>query len=1086
MRRDILKKLLSLIITVCMVATSVGALAFSDDFASGDAWEVSATAESKSDSGVLFDADGMHININTVGAAQKPNVTATREFDASGEVFALSARVKLSGIDDKVNRKLTVVKTNLKKAELFDFRGDKLYAFGQSAAVAAFTAEQDEWMDIFVTVDMTTSNGCLWADGKLVATGDTKWRADFNDSTLKIEAKSNSSSSIEAESDFVFASMKVDSLSANSGIAYTSDPEDGAKLLDSSTLGAIGLTFDSVTAPSNMAADNLTLTEDGTEIEFEVTNDGLVYSVVPKNGFAPGKAYVLTIADFVSIMGASQGAKTIGFTTKIEGYEKPVVTLDKSDYLAYDDETVAVIASVATLDMVTKVEFFVDGMLAETVTAAPYTFELTKPNGDYTVTAKAYDSVDGEGKASAAVRFVTNTAPTVECASLTDGGVYGEGDDFSKVAFDISDAAPGRIVSASLTVDGKPVSGFDKDNTTADLSALLTKGSHVIIATAEDEKGLVGRLEINITVVGADYVKPSVKLAASAAVYVGGTVTVTPKVTGSEAVQYVEFTVDGKSYKVTKAPFAYDFSLTAGVHEVSAVARDVLGSLSDAAKVNIEFKANTAPKVSAGIANGTTVSADDDFSAVSVTATDAEDNLKSVTVTFNGETVATETEGSFTVDLGGKVRVGENTLGIVAVDDGGLVGKYTAVFTADGAYTSRELFSLDFDSMEDHKLPVNIQNGDTAKTTYEFGIDGNDTKALVYRGFNNSDDDYYRIHTNEITSRLVFSFDMNWLSAEQHGSMYLIKESVGTGMRTPVQWNNGTAKLDGGASFKFERNKWYTYTYDVNFETLTYTLTVTDGDGTVVGSSKSVVPEGFKYTFFRLITHSNLEDGDKIPSEFAVDNMKAAAYNKPPIITGVREKTSDVTGSSLAPTATRFRIDIPAGLGYDNAADMSSLISITTDGEDMLIKSAAYDSKNSQIVIDPGESLRSLCDYVITLSADTLSADGVAIGAPLVKSFGVTAAVTDAEGISISHSGGKARVSGRIVNGDESVNCKAILTVYRGGEMTDICITPIHAEAFATTAFTTDYVNAADGDEINFVVIDSFESGRFITSKIYK
>ena len=65
-----MKKLLSLIITVCMVATSVGALAFSDDFASGDAWEVSATAESKSDSGVLFDADGMHININTVGAAQ--------------------------------------------------------------------------------------------------------------------------------------------------------------------------------------------------------------------------------------------------------------------------------------------------------------------------------------------------------------------------------------------------------------------------------------------------------------------------------------------------------------------------------------------------------------------------------------------------------------------------------------------------------------------------------------------------------------------------------------------------------------------------------------------------------------------------------------------------------------------------------------------------------------------------------------------------------------------------------------------------------------------------------------------------------
>ncbi len=1086
MRRDILKKLLSLIITVCMVATSVGALAFSDDFASVDAWEISATAESKSDSGVLFDADGMHININTVGAAQKPNVTAAREFDASGEVFALSARVKLSGADDKVNRKLTVVKTNLKKAELFDFRGDKLYAFGQSAAVADFTTVQDEWTDVFVTVDTSTFNGCLWVDGKLAATGATKWKSDFNNSTLKIEAKSNSTSSIETESDFVFGSMKVEPLAANSGISFSSDPEDGAKLLDSSTLGAINLTFDSVTAPSNMAADNLTLAEDGAETEFEVTNDGLVYSVVPKNGFAPGKAYVLTIADFVSITGASQGAKTIGFTTKIEGYEKPVVTLDKSDYIAYDGDTVALTASVTTLDRVTRVEFFVDGVLENTVTGAPYVFELSKASGGYTVTAKAYDSVDGEGEASAAVRFVTNTAPTVECAALTDGGVYGEGDDFSKVAFDISDAAPGRIVSASLTVDGKPVSGFDKDNTTADLSALLTKGSHVIIATAEDEKGLVGRLEINITVVGADYVKPSISLAASAAVYVGGTVTVTPTVTGSEAVQYVEYTVDGKSYKVTKAPFAYDFSLSAGVHEVSAVACDALGSLSAAAKVNIEFRANTAPKVSAGIANGATVSADDDFSAVSVTVTDTEDNLKSVTVTFNGETVATETKGSFTVDLGGKVRVGENTLSVTATDDGGLIGTYTAVFTADGSYTAKELFDLDFENMEDHKLPSEIQLGDTAKMTYESGLDGNDTKALVYRGYNNGDDDYFRIHTNEVTSRLVFSFDMNWLSAEQHGQMYLIKESVSTGMRTPVQWNNGTAKLDGGASFKFEKNKWYTYTYDVDFETLTYTLTVTDGDGTVVGSSKSIVPEGFKYTFFRLIAHGNFEDGDKIPSEFAIDNMKATAYNKPPIITGVREKTSDATGSSLAPTATRFRIDIPAGLGYDDAADMSSLVSVTTDGEDMLIKSAAYDSKNSQIVIDIGEGLRSLCNYVITLSADTLSADGVAIGAPLVKSFGVTAAVIDAEGISISRSGGKARVSGRIVNGDESMNCKAILTVYRGGEMTDICITPIYAEAFGTTAFTTDYVNAADGDEINFVVIDSFASGRFITSKIYK
>jgi YD repeat-containing protein len=84
--------------------------------------------------------------------------------------------------------------------------------------------------------------------------------------------------------------------------------------------------------------------------------------------------------------------------------------------------TVAISASASDDVGVTKVEFYVDGALRATDTAAPYSASwdtTTATNASHTLTAKAYDAAGNVGTSAAVSVTVSNAAPPPTCASTS-------------------------------------------------------------------------------------------------------------------------------------------------------------------------------------------------------------------------------------------------------------------------------------------------------------------------------------------------------------------------------------------------------------------------------------------------------------------------------------------------------------------------------------------------------------------------------------------------------------------------------------------------------------------------------------------
>jgi hypothetical protein len=96
-------------------------------------------------------------------------------------------------------------------------------------------------------------------------------------------------------------------------------------------------------------------------------------------------------------------------------HHAPAVTASESG----GSGTITLSASASDNVGVSKVEFYVDGVLKGTDTASPYTMTLnstTLANGSHALTAKAYDAA-GNSTVSAAVNFsINNATSTSSCA----------------------------------------------------------------------------------------------------------------------------------------------------------------------------------------------------------------------------------------------------------------------------------------------------------------------------------------------------------------------------------------------------------------------------------------------------------------------------------------------------------------------------------------------------------------------------------------------------------------------------------------------------------------------------------------------
>ncbi len=141
---------------------------------------------------------------------------------------------------------------------------------------------------------------------------------------------------------------------------------------------------------------------------------------------------------------------------------------------------------------VTKVEFYVDGALKATSSAAPYSASLnstTLANGSHSLTAKAYDAAGNVGNSASVPFSVSNgstdtTAPTVTASesgssgTITLSATASDNVGVSKVEFYVDGVLKGSDTTSpySMTL----------------ASSTLSNGSHSLVAKAYDAAGNVG------------------------------------------------------------------------------------------------------------------------------------------------------------------------------------------------------------------------------------------------------------------------------------------------------------------------------------------------------------------------------------------------------------------------------------------------------------------------------------------------------------------------------------------------------------------------------------------------------------------
>ena len=313
-------------------------------------------------------------------------------------------------------------------------------------------------------------------------------------------------------------------------------------------------------------------------------------------------------------------------------------------------QTVNITASASDNVGVSKVEFYDNGVLKCTDTAATYTcawsFTSTN-NGSHSWTAKAYDAA-GNVATSSAVSLSVNisaadtTRPTVSITSPASGTTYTSAQTVTITA------------SASDNIGVSKVEFYDngvlKCTDTAAAYACAwsftsaNNGSHSWTAKAYDAAGNVttsSAVSLSVNVSAADATPPNVSITspASGTTYTTTqTVTISASASDNAGVTKVEF-YDGSVLKGTDtaSPYSYAWAISSAVngsHSWAAKAYDAAGNTAIAAvnlSVNIATSDTTAPSVSiTSPASGTTYT-----TAKTVTiAASASDNIAVTKVEF--------------------------------------------------------------------------------------------------------------------------------------------------------------------------------------------------------------------------------------------------------------------------------------------------------------------------------------------------------------------------------------------------------------------------------------------------------------------
>ncbi|MBJ6801436.1 Ig-like domain-containing protein [Geomonas propionica] len=265
--------------------------------------------------------------------------------------------------------------------------------------------------------------------------------------------------------------------------------------------------------------------------------------------------------------------------------------------------TVTVTASASDNVGVSKVEFYRNGALVATSSAAPYAYSWNTTavaNGSYTLTAKAYDAAGNAGASQSTSVNVSNvtpdaTAPTVAVTSPASGSTVSGTVTVTASASDNIGVSKVEFYRNGVLVATSSAAPYAYSwNTTA-----VANGSYTLTAKAYDAAGNAGISQsnaVNVSNPTTDTIAPTIAITSPATkTYVSGLVTIKANATDNVGVTKVDFFVSGKLVAtVTQAPYSYVWDTTTVANNtsytLSAKAYDAAGNTKQASNVYVTVK----------------------------------------------------------------------------------------------------------------------------------------------------------------------------------------------------------------------------------------------------------------------------------------------------------------------------------------------------------------------------------------------------------------------------------------------------------------------------------------------------------------
>jgi len=314
---------------------------------------------------------------------------------------------------------------------------------------------------------------------------------------------------------------------------------------------------------------------------------------------------------------------------------------------------------------IAKVEFYANGSLLSSATAAPYAFNWANVQpGPYIVTAKATDNLSVSATSSPITVIVTAplSPPTVSLSAPAPGAEFALGQAVTMIA---QGTTPGRAIDhfefygdgvllGSIPVPG----GFEAAN--AQLSwPGATLGAHTLSAKVVATDGTnASSTAVNIAVsdLAVTLLEPAQGQTYQAPAFIRMTASVSESV---GTIARVDFYVDGVvMYTLTTPPYTVGWpNVGIGSHIIKAVTRDASGLASASNSSTISVISTPMLQVAPGL-DGATVS-DDNISIFGTTHASVNS-----AVTVNGHLAWMLADGSFGVD-NIDLQPGSNTLAVV-------------------------------------------------------------------------------------------------------------------------------------------------------------------------------------------------------------------------------------------------------------------------------------------------------------------------------------------------------------------------------------------------------------------------------------